>query len=59
MGAVRCRQALAACCFACVRPSPRGLPEIACAIDPNRMIENTLITRSSSAIAVASGSGTP
>jgi hypothetical protein len=36
-----------------MRPSPLGFDDHAYAIDPNTMIEKTLITRSSSAIAVA------
>jgi len=38
---------------------PRGLDETRYPMEPSTMIENTLITRSSSAIAVASASGTP
>lgn len=42
-----------------MRPSPRGFGERTYAIEPKTMIEKTLITRSRSAIAVASASGTP
>ena len=40
-------------------PMPRGIGETTYTIAPNTMIDRTLITQSSSVIAVASGSGTP
>ena len=42
-----------------VNPSPRRFEDTEYAIEPNRMIDSTLITRSTSVIASASVGGTP